>query len=264
MNLKTVQISGINFADTTLSEISKYFCSSSSEGICLGSVHLVPAGSIYFASKNLRYFEVLHQSICLPDGKSITTASAIFGKKILQIRGADLFREVLNTGRLFELRHFLLGTTENNLTQIQSQSSSLYPGVAIVGKISPPFRALTSAEIDLYCEEILLSGAQIVWVGLGAPQQDLLAFQIAKKTGKTAIAVGAAFDFFTGAQKEAPPLFRALGLEWFYRFSQNPSRLWKRYLLGNLVFVTQAIAWKLFPKRMQISLDNKLFIQNTE
>lgn len=264
MRYKTTQIAGIYFVDSTLGEFSELICSSVSNGENLGSIHLVPAGSIYFANIDPVYFNLLTSSICLPDGKSITFASRFFGHKISQIRGTDFFKSILSFGRTRNLSHFLLGTTEENLENIIQIAKSRFPGIKFVGKISPPYRPLVQDEIDTYCNEIKLSNADLVWVGLGSPQQDLLASKLSEKTGKTVIAVGAAFDFFTGTQKEAPSILRKLGLEWFYRLCQNPGRLWKRYLIGNFVFVLQVILWKLFPQRQQIKLQNKLFIQTLE
>lgn len=260
---KTFQIAGIEFLDSTLNDFSDFICLSSSKENTLGSIHLVPAGSIYFASVDPEYFNLLRQATCLPDGKSISITSFMLGQKLSQIRGTDLFKAVLSSGRTYNLKHFLLGTTNENLLRIKETAHSKYPGVVIVGEISPPYRSLRDEEIKEYCSQIILSDANVVWVGLGSPMQDKVAHKISLLTGKTVIAVGAAFDFFTGAQTEAPKFLQKLGLEWFYRLCKNPSRLWKRYLFGNLVFMYQVLLWKLFPVRQEMHLKNKFTSQTS-
>jgi N-acetylglucosaminyldiphosphoundecaprenol N-acetyl-beta-D-mannosaminyltransferase len=112
------------------------------------------------------------------------------------------------------------------------------PEVQIVGTLSPPFRELTREEDDDVCRTILESGANIVWVGLGSPKQDVwIAEHCDKLPGCVLIASGATFDFFSGRIKQAPWLIRTLGFEWLFRLFQDPVRLWKRYTLYNLLFL---------------------------
>jgi N-acetylglucosaminyldiphosphoundecaprenol N-acetyl-beta-D-mannosaminyltransferase len=112
------------------------------------------------------------------------------------------------------------------------------PDVQIVGTLSPPFRALTRQEDEDVCRTILDSGANIVWIGLGSPKQDVwIADHCDKLPGCVLIASGATFDFFSGRVKQAPWVIRTLGFEWLFRLFQDPARLWKRYTLYNLVFL---------------------------
>lgn len=112
------------------------------------------------------------------------------------------------------------------------------PDVQIAGTLSPPFRELTRQEDDAVCQTILESGANIVWVGLGSPKQDVwIAEHCDKLPGCILVASGATFDFFSGRIKQAPWLIRVLGFEWVFRLFQDPVRLWKRYTLYNLIFL---------------------------
>ena len=108
----------------------------------------------------------------------------------------------------------------------------------VVGTISPPFRELTAEEDEAICRTIAASGANIVWVGLGSPKQDVwIERHCQKLPGCILIASGATFDFFSGRIRQAPRWIRATGLEWLFRLFQDPIRLWKRYTVYNVLFV---------------------------
>ena len=86
------------------------------------------------------------------------------------------------------------------------------------------------------------SGAQVVWVGLGSPKQDLwMAEHRARLEAPVLIGVGAAFDFFAGSQKQAPRCMQRSGLEWLFRLLAEPRRLWRRYLIGNPKFAAAVV-----------------------
>jgi N-acetylglucosaminyldiphosphoundecaprenol N-acetyl-beta-D-mannosaminyltransferase len=80
----------------------------------------------------------------------------------------------------------------------------------------------------------------VLWIGLGTPRQDYLVHLLAPQLSIPVVPVGAAFDFWSGAIKEAPRVLQGTGLEWVYRLAKEPRRLWRRYLLGNPRFVLSA------------------------
>jgi N-acetylglucosaminyldiphosphoundecaprenol N-acetyl-beta-D-mannosaminyltransferase len=97
---------------------------------------------------------------------------------------------------------------------------------------------LTAEEDDSVCRTIAASGANIVWVGLGSPKQDVwIARHLQQLPGCILIASGATFDFFSGRIRQAPRWIRRVGLEWLFRLFQDPIRLWKRYTIYNILFV---------------------------
>ncbi len=86
------------------------------------------------------------------------------------------------------------------------------------------------------------SGADLLLVALGAPRQDLwIKKNIASTGARVAMGVGGLFDFYSGRIPRAPLWMREIGMEWFYRFTQEPGRLWKRYFVGNAVFLYRVI-----------------------
>jgi len=113
-----------------------------------------------------------------------------------------------------------------------------FPRLNIVGTHSPPFRDLSLKESDKIIDMINEAKPDILWVGLGSPKQDIWMHRNRKKLdAPLLIGVGAAFDFLAETKKRAPGFMQRLGLEWLYRFILEPGRLWKRYLVYNVVFV---------------------------
>ena len=104
--------------------------------------------------------------------------------------------------------------------------------------MSPPFRALTDAELDAVAAEINASGADVVWVGIGVPKQEKwMAEMRSRLNAPVLVGVGAAFDFHAGLVRQAPLPVQRAGLEWAFRLAMEPGRLWRRYARYNPRFV---------------------------
>ncbi|GAA5193163.1 hypothetical protein GCM10023346_17170 [Arthrobacter gyeryongensis] len=143
----------------------------------------------------------------------------------------------MDIGRNSNVKHFLLGSTNDTLRKLNEELTSRYPGIEIVGQLSPPFRDQSPSELAAQDKFISDSEAQIVWVGLGTPKQDFEVLRLANRLPVVAVAVGAAFDFVAGTKKEAPVWIRKIGFEWLFRLLSEPRRLWRRYLFGNFEFL---------------------------
>ena len=186
--------------------------------------------------------------VSLADGKPVAWVLRLLSRRTGSrtspghVRGADLFTSALDEGRSRGVRHFLLGGTPEALSALQEQIAQRFPGALVVGAESPPFREMTSAERRAQDARIRASGADIVWVGLGTPRQDVEAARLAPSVGRPAVAVGAAFDFVAGTRREAPRWMRRLALEWLFRFACEPRRLWRRYTVGIVRFAAVASA----------------------
>jgi N-acetylglucosaminyldiphosphoundecaprenol N-acetyl-beta-D-mannosaminyltransferase len=158
-----------------------------------------------------------------------------------RIYGPDLMKRALQQGVDVRWRHYLYGTTPQTLERLRAAIARFAPGAVIVGQTAPPFRDLTPAETDAVIAELRSSGADIIWVGLGMPRQEKWMHQIAPRLpGKSLVGVGAAFDLLSGTVPQAPPVLQRIGLEWAFRFWQEPRRLWRRYLLNNPLYIVLA------------------------
>ncbi len=134
-------------------------------------------------------------------------------------------------------RFFLYGGAPGAPEALAARLKAISPELTVAGVLSPPFRDLTQAEDEADCRKIAESGANMVWVGLGSPKQDVwIARRRERLPGCVLIAAGATFDFFSGRVRQAPKWVRSIGMEWLFRLSQDPTRLWKRYTLYNVLF----------------------------
>ncbi|MDD3277045.1 MAG: WecB/TagA/CpsF family glycosyltransferase, partial [Kiritimatiellales bacterium] len=146
--------------------------------------------------------------------------------------------------------HFFYGATDEVLAQLRTNLLEKFPGLHIAGMYSPPFRPLTDAEKDEVEEMINVSGADIVWCGLGTPKQDYWVAEFRPRLNAAAIlAVGAAFNFHAGHVLQAPRWMMKSGLEWLFRLSVEPKRLWRRYIIGNPRFICLVFGQFMHRKR---------------
>jgi N-acetylglucosaminyldiphosphoundecaprenol N-acetyl-beta-D-mannosaminyltransferase len=198
--------------------------------------------------------------VTLPDGEPVAWMMRRLGaRQTRRVAGPDLMARVMDEGRAYEIRHFLLGSTSKNLVRLESRLIDMFPGVSIVGTYSPPFRQLSVLEERGIVDDIRSSRAQIVWVGLGLPKQDEWMASNAPTVESLCLGVGAAFDFLSGNKQRAPLWMRKRGLEWLHRLLSEPRRLGWRYARTNSEFILLASgsiarhwAHRLVPEREQL------------
>jgi N-acetylglucosaminyldiphosphoundecaprenol N-acetyl-beta-D-mannosaminyltransferase len=136
-----------------------------------------------------------------------------------------------------EIPVYFYGSRPETLASLSKNLTAKFPTLRIVGMEAPPFRPLTTAEAQLALQKICQSGAQIVFVGLGCPKQEQWMHKYTDQLPAILLGVGAAFDFHAGTVSQAPRWMMGLGLEWLYRLTQEPRRLWKRYVVNNSAFI---------------------------
>ncbi|MBK1792781.1 WecB/TagA/CpsF family glycosyltransferase [Persicirhabdus sediminis] len=145
-----------------------------------------------------------------------------------------------------ELKHFLLGGQQSTLDKLEAKFKKDNPGAEIAGSYSPPFGEWPADEFERMKEKIIASGANLIWVGLGCPKQELwIAKHKHELPAGVYFGIGAAFAFHAGEVKQAPAIFQKCGMEWLYRLCAEPRRLWKRYFTYNSLFVYYSIKEKL-------------------
>ena len=245
MAVKTQSIGGLEFQPTGPVEAAAYVVDLARTRRCT-HVHLANAYTIALADRDDAYRQLINRGIVFADGKPIAWVSRLTRRtpRIQQVRGPQLFLDVLDFGRSAGVRHFLLGSTDELLERLRSRLAERFEGVEIVGSYSPPFRPLTAEEITNQDALVRQCDPDIIWVGLGTPKQDIEAARLAVSSARTAVGVGAAFDFAAGTLSVAPTWMQRAGLEWLFRLASEPRRLWRRYLFGNVRF-----AWAVL--RMQ-------------
>lgn len=211
------------------------------------NVHLVNAYNISLAGRDRIYLDLLKSAgAVFPDGRPMVLLTKMTKSPLSQVRGPSLFEEVVSRGREVDLKHYLLGGSDETLGRLSEELLQRYPGLKIVGQYSPPFRELSNEERTAQDSAIEKSEAEVVWVGLGTPKQDYEAARIASGINVMTVAVGAAFDFAAGTKPAAPAWMAYCGIEWVFRLCTEPRRLWRRYLFGNAGFI-----WVLLRDRIR-------------
>ena len=200
------------------------------------SFHLVNAFTLNIAEKSPSLHSILKSSYLLCDGAPLAIVLSKRNPELKQVRGPDLMRAVLIASPP-SISHFFLGGTDKSLNLLLLKAKELNPDLRIAGAIAPPFQDDFASSILEWSETISMSLANIVWIGLGTPKQDYVAYSLSRQIPITTISVGAAFDFISEVVPESPKFLQKLYLEWFYRLIKEPKRLWRRYLIGNFVFL---------------------------
>lgn len=194
-----------------------------------------------------------------PDGMPLVWALRKAGHaESGKVYGPDLMLSVFDAGSAKGLRHFLYGATAETLEQLQARLLAKFPQAQIVGSYAPPFRKLSTQEEADIADKLNRSGADIIWVGLSSPKQELwMAHMRDRLEASMLIGVGAAFDFHAGLKRQAPRFIQRSGFEWAFRLLCEPRRLWRRYALVVPTFISlsafQRLGLRQFPIEDAIS-----------
>lgn len=155
-----------------------------------------------------------------------------------RVAGNDLMPALLQEAERKGLGVYLYGGKQEVLDTIIARAAKEHTRSPIVGHDSPPFRQLTSAEMDETAARINASGAHIVMVALGCPKQERWMAAMKGKINGVMLGLGGAFLLYAGVDSRAPKWMRTLSLEWLYRLALEPRRLWKRYFITNSIFLS--------------------------
>jgi N-acetylglucosaminyldiphosphoundecaprenol N-acetyl-beta-D-mannosaminyltransferase len=171
--------------------------------------------------------------VATPDGMPVVWAMRSFGERGQQrVYGPTLMLHLCRNAARHGHRIFLYGGRETTLPVLKAKLLERFPGLIIAGSYAPPFRPLTEEEDLAVREMIHHSDADIVFVGIGSPKQEVWMYEHrAYFPGVTMLGVGAAFDFHAGLTKQAPLWVQQSGFEWLFRLCTEPARLWRRYIL---------------------------------
>lgn len=190
--------------------------------------------------------------LILPDGMPLVWSvnAALPENERLKDRvyGPTLMLETMRaTDGAGEFRHFLLGGKESTLAKLRAVFAERFPGSVIAGTYSPPFGEWPADELERMIGKIRDSRANLIWVGLGCPKQELwIARHKDQLPPGVYFGIGAAFAFHAGEVKQAPAFFQRFGLEWAYRLAMEPRRLFRRYFTYNTLFL-----WHTLRERMK-------------
>jgi N-acetylglucosaminyldiphosphoundecaprenol N-acetyl-beta-D-mannosaminyltransferase len=206
--------------------------------VCVSGVH-----GVMEAQSNHEFKNILNSSLLnVPDGMPTVWVGKLQGySRMKRVFGPDLMIEVCKRSVQKGYTHFLFGGAPGVATQLKDVLMSRFPGIKVEGIYTPPFRPLNETEFTQLQEIIAELKPDVFWVGLSTPKQEqFMAVNVQRLSTKVMIGVGAAFDIHTGRVRDAPDWVKTLGLQWMHRLIQEPTRLWKRYLVNNPRFL-----WKI-------------------
>ena len=218
--------------------------------ICVTGVH-----GIIEAQKDIQFRQILNNAFLnTPDGMPAVWVGKLQGfSKMQRVFGPDLMLEICKMSMQKGYTHFLYGGNTGVAEELYLRLNSLVPGINIVGTYSPPFRPLNKSEEAELLNLVAHLKPDIFWVGLSTPKQEkFLAEYIHKLDTKVMIGVGAAFDIHVGRLLDASNWVKNFGLQWLHRLLQEPSRLWKRYLINNPIFLYKISTQLLGLKKYKI------------
>lgn len=205
-------------------------------GVSALAVHGVMTGVMDSAHRHrLNKLELI-----VPDGQPVRWAlNLLHGCKLKdRVYGPNLMLETCKKAAEEGVSIFLFGGKQELLDTLESQLMKKFPELKVAGKLASKFRTVSAEEKQEIIDTINASGAGITMVGLGCPRQEVWAYEFKDHVNMPVLAVGAAFNFHAGELAQAPPFLQRLGLEWFYRLTREPKRLWRRYVILNPYYVS--------------------------
>lgn len=206
--------------------------------VCCGTAH-----GLVESQRDRELKRALNASwLTTPDGMPLVWLGP---RNVERVYGPDLMLAVCDEGRAVGLKHYLFGGGDGVALALRDRLCARYPGLAIVGTMTPPFRALDAGELEALRADVTRTRPDVIWVGLGLPKQEkFMAAHWQELDAGVMIGVGAAFDFHSGRVRQAPKWIRGSGFEWLFRFCMEPRRLGWRYLRTNPLFIAHLVAQK--------------------
>jgi N-acetylglucosaminyldiphosphoundecaprenol N-acetyl-beta-D-mannosaminyltransferase len=206
--------------------------------VCVTGVH-----GVMEAHRDAEFRDILDRALLVvPDGMPTVWVGRAQGLgQISRVFGPDLMEEVCRRSVEKSFTHFLYGGKPGVGEELKRNLEQWFPNIRIVGTFTPPFRPLAANELAEVEKLIARVRPDIIWVGLSTPKQERFMSEfVSRLPFGVMIGVGAAFDIHTGRLKDAPEWVKKTGLQWVHRLCQEPSRLWRRYLVNNSRFL-----WRL-------------------
>lgn len=206
-------------------------------------INTINAHSYNTALKDSLFAEALiNGDALIPDGISIVKACRWLKAKSQpteRIAGWDLFVFEMNRLNKKGGTCFFMGSSEKVLGLIKQRARKEYPNI-VIETYSPPYKPeFTEEENAEIVEAINKANPDLLWIGMTAPKQEKWAYTHWKELNIHCHCgtIGAVFDFYAGTAKRAPMWWQRNGLEWLYRLLLEPKRMWKRYVVGNALFL---------------------------
>ncbi|RYH76191.1 glycosyltransferase [Flavobacteriaceae bacterium 144Ye] len=207
---------------------------------------VVNAGKIVAMQSDQQLRQSVNESDLInADGQAVVWASKFLGKPIKErVAGIDLMVNLVHLAYKNKYKIFFFGAKEDVVKKVVDTYSTQYSPNIIAGYRNGYFK---KGEEKTIAQQISDSGANILFVAISSPTKENFLYENKKalKNVNFIMGVGGSFDVVSGKVKRAPLWMQKAGLEWFYRFIQEPKRMWKRYLIGNSKFIALVFKEKI-------------------
>lgn len=233
---RDIYVCGVGISPTTKSEFVKEAFSIPVAPVS-ASINLIGVPGIISANDDPKIMKIYSEcSFAAIDGMPLVKIASKKGFTCERCAAPDIMGLVFEESIRQNKTHFFYGgINDDALKKLRSNLEKKYPGIKIVGMYLPPFRPLTEEEDKEICKTINELHPDFLWVGIGAPKQEIWIREHREKIHNTVMTgVGAAFNFYAGTLDKAPEWMENASIEWLYRLCKEPKRLWKRYVLGGV------------------------------
>lgn len=240
--IRKCNILGVNIAEVNMDSLLQFTADNirnlSGDYLCVSNVHTTVT-----AFEDESYRAIQNGAVlAIPDGGPLSSLGRKRGFAAMErTTGPSFMEEVLRRSEENHWKHYFYGSEKETTDRMIDNLKQKYPDLLIAGVYNPPFRPLTDQEDEAVISEINTAKPDFIWVGLGAPKQEIWMAEHQGKVCGFMVGVGAAFDYQAGNISRAPEWMQKHNLEWLYRLMQDPKRLFYRYFHTNTSFIWNAV-----------------------
>ena len=242
--MKTTKVLQTNVSQTNIDEVSNILNSSSGNKIAICN-----ANTLVRSARDSDLADLINDfTIKTPDGFPVAKALSILTKQnFLRVDGYKVFLQTIENGLDKNRSHYFFGSDELTTKLMIKNLKKLYPEIQINGYICPEIMEFDQLA-EKYIDEIKKISADIVWVSLGFPKQEMFIDKVCRAIdiNSNFVGIGGVFEWVAETKKKAPEWVANMGFEWFLRLLQDPKRLYKRYLIDNTLFMVYFLRQVLF------------------
>ncbi len=242
--MKTTKVLKTNVSQTTIDEVSNLLNTTTRNRIAICN-----ANTLVRSVRDLSIANLINNfTIRAPDGFPVAKALSILTKQNFpRVDGYKVFLKTIKDGLDRNSSHYFFGNDEPTTKLMIKNLKKIYPEIQISGYICPEIMD-SDQLVKKYVDQIQNIDADIVWVSLGFPKQEMFIDKIMKTTdiNSNFVGIGGVFEWVAETKKKAPEWVANIGFEWLLRLAQDPKRLYKRYLIDNTLFVVYFLRQVLF------------------
>lgn len=256
-----VNVLGVGISALNLDSAVNYLLVASSQPELTGFVTVTGVHGVIESQRDFELLKIHNRSLLsTPDGMPMVWVGRHTGQKEMsRVYGPDLMLELSKATVKNDQQHYYFGGGDGVAQDLRTALKKRISGLQVCGTMTPPFRSLNEEEEKTLVAELQEKRPHYLWVGLSTPKQERFMHDFLRKHsdltqgwdhGLIFLGVGAAFDFYTGRVRQAPRFIQRSGFEWLFRLCMDPKRLFKRYALGNSLFISrifpQLMGWKKY------------------